>query len=85
MKSKFYLKISLSFIFTLFTFLSLFGQKNIITGTVYDESGEVLIGATVLEKENPENGTSTDIDGNFQIEVSDVNVLLEISYTGFAT
>ena len=55
MRSKFYLKISWSFIFTLFTVLSIFGQKNIIRGIVYDEFGEVLIGATILEKGNPEN------------------------------
>lgn len=85
MRSKFYLKISWSFIFTLFTFLNLFGQKNTIIGTVYDEAGETLIGATILEKGHPENGTTTDFNGKFQLEVTSVNVLLEISYTGYAT
>lgn len=88
MRSKFYLKISWSFIFTLFTVLSIFGQKNIIRGIVYDEFGEVLIGATILEKGNPENGTTTDIDGSFQLELGSAKILsltLEVSYTGYAT
>ena len=35
-----------------------------ITGTVVDETGEGVIGATVMEK-GTSNGAITDLDGNF--------------------
>ncbi|MBQ7540192.1 MAG: carboxypeptidase-like regulatory domain-containing protein, partial [Bacteroidaceae bacterium] len=39
-----------------------------ITGTVIDETGEGVIGATVMEK-GTSNGTVTDFDGNFKLKV----------------
>ena len=36
-----------------------------VTGTITDESGEPIVGATVLQ-ENTTNGTITDINGQFQ-------------------
>ena len=54
-----------------------------ITGTVTDiESEETLIGATVTEK-GTTNGTITDVDGNFSLQVADDNAVLTISYTGY--
>ena len=41
-----------------------------ITGTVVDETGEGVIGATVMEK-GTSNGTVTDIDGNFTLKVAE--------------
>lgn len=55
-----------------------------VKGTVVDAMGEPIIGATVLEKGNPTNGTITDIDGNFVLNVSS-NALLQISYVGYET
>jgi len=53
-----------------------------ISGTVYDsESGETLIGASVIIK-GTDNGTTTDIDGKFQLDANEGDVLV-ISYTGF--
>ena len=40
-----------------------------VTGTVVDDFGEVVIGATVKEK-GTSNGTVTDFDGNFKIIVN---------------
>ena len=40
-----------------------------ITGTVLDESGEALIGASVYVKGKENVGTATDIDGKYTIEV----------------
>lgn len=40
-----------------------------ITGTVVDETGETVIGATVMEK-GTTNGTVTDFDGVFTIKVN---------------
>ncbi|MEQ8548702.1 MAG: TonB-dependent receptor [Cyclobacteriaceae bacterium] len=54
------------------------------SGVIRDsESGEPLIGATVLEKGSATNGTITDIDGKFDISVQSNDALLAISYAGY--
>lgn len=55
-----------------------------VSGTVLSEEGEALIGVTVLE-EGTTNGTVTDFDGSYTLEVADANSVLIFSYTGFQT
>lgn len=50
------------------------------TGTVVDESGEPIIGASVME-EGTTNGASTNIDGQFTLRVKP-NAKLVVSYVG---
>jgi TonB-linked SusC/RagA family outer membrane protein len=57
-------------------------QLKIITGTVLDDIGDPLPGATVLAK-NTSIGVSTDFDGNFKISVPESTTTLVISYLGF--
>jgi TonB-linked SusC/RagA family outer membrane protein len=52
-----------------------------ITGTVVDELGEGVIGATVKEK-GTGNGTVTDLDGNFKLKVAE-GATLVVSYIGY--
>ena len=52
-----------------------------ITGTVVDELGEGVIGATVKEK-GTSNGTVTDLDGNFKLKVAE-GATLVVSYIGY--
>lgn len=85
MSSKFFFKISITLAFILFLFGNLLGQKNTVSGIVVDEVGETLIGVNITEKENPSNGTTTDLDGRFELEISDENSILVFSYTGFKT
>ena len=63
---------------------TLIQQQSKITasGVVVDESGESLIGASVMEKGAATNGTITDIDGRFSLSVAP-NAILEISYVGY--
>lgn len=56
-------------------------QKQKVSGRVVDASGEPIIGATIKEK-GTSNGTISDFDGNFVLEVSPSSVL-EISYIGY--
>ena len=56
-------------------------QKIKISGIVKDVNGAPVVGATVKEK-GTSNGTITDIDGIFMLEVQE-NALLDISYIGF--
>ena len=55
-----------------------------ILGTVTDEHGEPVIGATVVEKAQPKNATITDFDGNFTLKV-DAGTTIAISYVGYIT
>lgn len=55
-----------------------------VTGTVVDSDDEPIIGATVLE-DGASNGTSTDIDGNFSLNVKSRKATLVISYIGMVT
>ena len=73
-----------------YLFLSLLGllclatgwaQQKIISGTISDENGLPLPGATVVIQ-NTTEGTTTDFDGNFSLAASPGDVL-EISYVGY--
>jgi len=68
---------------TLFATTLRFAQQT-ITGTVTDDTGEPIPGATILEL-NTSNGVVTDIDGNFSISVSGSDAVLRISFLGFET
>ena len=59
-------------------------EQNTINGTVLDKNGAPLPGANILEK-GTTNGTQTDFDGNFSIDVADENASLVVSYIGFKT
>lgn len=55
--------------------------KRMITGKVVDEKGEPIIGANIIEK-GTTNGTITDVDGKFSLNVEE-NATLRISYIGY--
>lgn len=54
-----------------------------VTGTVIDENGDPLPGTSVVEK-GTMNGTATDFDGHFTLEVGP-EAILEVSYIGYTT
>lgn len=56
-------------------------NKRSVSGKVVDTNNEPIIGATIMEK-GTTNGTITDFDGNFTLNVAD-GAQLEISYVGF--
>ncbi|HNX11641.1 MAG TPA: SusC/RagA family TonB-linked outer membrane protein [Paludibacteraceae bacterium] len=58
-------------------------QKKAVTGTVTDTNKEPLIGATVREA-GTTNGTLTNFDGNFTLNVAD-GATLEVSYVGYTS
>ncbi len=59
-------------------------QKKKIKGTVTDENGEPIIGANILEEGTTSNGTITDVDGNFELNVAS-NATLKVTYIGYRT
>ena len=62
--------------------LPLMAQGKRISGTVKDESGVPVVGATVVEKGNATNGAATDLDGNFAMTLSQRGNTLVVSYVG---
>ena len=50
-------------------------------GQVFDQTGETVIGATVVEKGNPQNAVVTDFDGNFTLTLKKGKTVI-ISYIG---
>ncbi|MEZ4969679.1 MAG: SusC/RagA family TonB-linked outer membrane protein [Flavobacteriaceae bacterium] len=55
-----------------------------VSGVVTDINGEPLPGASIVEK-GTTNGTQSDFDGNFYLDVSSSDAILVVSYVGFAT
>jgi len=59
-----------------------YGQRT-ITGTITDQiSGEPLIGVSVVNT-TTKNGTTTDLDGKYEIQVMDTDAAIEYSYLGY--
>jgi TonB-linked SusC/RagA family outer membrane protein len=75
-----YIFLSLPFILLISTGLS--GQ--IVSGTVYDTDGFPLTGATILQV-GTSNGTQTNLEGQFSLEVEGDDPVLRISYLGYLT
>ena len=57
-------------------------QLRRIRGRIYDHNGEPLIGAAVLEK-GTSNGTISDLEGKFEIDLNENDNDLQISFTGY--
>ena len=67
------------------TTLSALAQNEItITGRVTDQSGEAVIGGSVIVKDAKGLGTITDYDGNYKIKVQQYRTLV-FSYIGYKT
>lgn len=58
-------------------------QSFVLKGTLKDNEGHPLIGANVFEK-GTSNGTSTDVNGNYELTCASKNAVIIFSYIGFA-
>lgn len=76
MKKKFIFLVSLFFVN-----LGIMFAQIPVSGNVIDETGEPVIGATILVKSTSQ-GTVTDIDGNFLVSVPNDEAILVVSYVG---
>lgn len=62
---------------------ALMAQTLTVSGTVYDQTGEVMIGATVSVKGHQTIGTATDLDGKYQLANVPASGTLVFSFVGF--
>ena len=53
-----------------------------VSGTVLDENNDPVIGASVVQLNNPKNGVATDIDGHFTLNVPS-GTKIKITYVGY--
>ena len=74
----------LTMVVLLFTSMAVHAQQHSVKGTVVDQNGLPVIGMTVLEQ-GTGNGTTTDADGNWQLNVSSGGANLEFSSLGYQT
>ncbi len=74
----------LTMVVLLFTSMAIHAQQHSVKGTVVDQNGLPVIGMTVLEQ-GTGNGTTTDADGNWQLNVSSGGANLEFSSLGYQT
>lgn len=63
--------------------MCVFAQQITVQGVVKDQTGETVIGASVMEK-GTTNGTITGIDGDFSLNMSP-NSILVVSFVGYKT
>ncbi|MCL6293547.1 SusC/RagA family TonB-linked outer membrane protein [Jejuia spongiicola] len=76
----------LLFMFVTFGFTSsAFSQSIVVNGTVTDNAGIPLPGATVTIKNNQTVGVQTDFEGSYSIEVPNQQTVLVYSFLGFLT
>jgi TonB-linked SusC/RagA family outer membrane protein len=69
----------------IFAFGALAQKKTVtVSGTIVDEQGMPMIGATVVVRDKPGLGVASDIDGHYKIEVEPFQYLV-FSYIGYET
>ncbi len=68
---------------TLMVNLNVYAQSQVVSGVVKDATGDVLPGVTLIEK-GTSNGSTTNINGEFQIEVKP-GATLVFSFIGMKT
>ncbi len=78
------LKKSLGLFCALILPLMAFAQGSTVRGSIVDASGEPVVGAYVTIQGNATVGTSTDLNGEFSLDVAK-NAVLEVSCIGYTT
>lgn len=74
-------KTFLSIVLLLAAFFA-YAQDGSVKGSVKDQVGDPVIGATVSEVGNPKNATVSDLDGNFTLQLSSRGRQIIVSYVG---
>ena len=62
--------------------LQLHAQSTKVQGTVIDSNGDPVIGATIVQKDNRQNATITDLDGKFSLNMPGGKGTIVVTYVG---
>ncbi|PJJ80026.1 TonB-linked SusC/RagA family outer membrane protein [Mucilaginibacter auburnensis] len=85
-KRKRFLKIPCLLVLLVFSVFTAYSQGRItLTGTVFDATGQPLMGANVAVKADNQTKTVTDKDGKFTLSVTNPGVTLVVSYLSMVT
>ncbi len=84
MNRKIFLRCTSVFLFSVFVITSLFAQSGTVQGKITDNKGEPLPGANIIVV-GTSTGTSTGIDGSYQLKVSTGSQELRATLVGFHT
>lgn len=57
--------------------------QELVKGTVIDNHGEAVIGATIVQKDNRQNATVSDLDGNYSLKLPGGKGTVVVSYIGY--
>mgnify|MGYP000781076780 CR=1 FL=1 len=81
-KKQFIKRLCLGAMLSIATF-TVFAQERVVKGQVVDETGEPVMGATVVVEGSTSNGVITDINGNYTLEIKGTaSTTLSFSYIG---
>jgi len=80
-KKQFFIRLMLSFLFTFSAFSYANAQVKLVTGTVKDEKGETIIGASILVK-GTTVGSITGVNGDFKLNVPASGKSIVVTYIG---
>ena len=75
---------SIVFLLSILFSLTATAQNRTIKGTVVDQEGEAIIGATITEVGKPQNGTISDMEGKFTITIP-AGKKITVTYIGYET
>lgn len=82
LKSRF---IIIVLVLTILNVLNVHAQNKNVSGTVLDNSGQPVIGASIVVVGQSKLGTVTDIDGKFSIAIPTTSKKIEVSYIGMVS
>ena len=72
-------------VLTILNVLNVHAQNKNVSGTVLDNSGQPVIGASIVVVGQSKLGTVTDIDGKFSIAIPATSKKIEVSYIGMVS
>ncbi|MFN8338131.1 MAG: TonB-dependent receptor [Saprospiraceae bacterium] len=72
------------FSFLTLCFFSIVAQAQSVSGVIKDNTGTPLIGVSIIEK-GTSNGTTSDINGAYNLDLQTTKPILIFSYTGFSS
>lgn len=64
--------------------INVIAQNRTISGKILDEMNEPVIGANIIEN-NTNNGTSTNVNGEFRLVLSGQSDIIRVTYIGYKT